>query len=394
MQLKLGYLSGPVDARAIYRSLRDRSQTDLFGTSYMRHFMQVCEEIGSDAVIVTTHGGKAYEERLGRFTILNRPPYGGSGLRYHFRQSRWVTDRLGEMEKRGVGTVILTAAQHHWFMTRPFRARGMRFINSYHCAVRAIGHKRWSVHEGLIRLTSLLHLSHGDPTMVIVPNIVEELAQEAGAGRRRVIQLLPDYPREQFASFAPPPIASARQDRVRVLFAGRVTRNKGVFDIVEMAERLARRDGPAIEFHLHGEGDALEDLRRAAAASPAGSLITIHGFTPGSQLATHYAQSDIVIVPTRSDFDEGVAKSVVEGVLALRPVVTSQACPSIKLLADACVEAKVDDPASYADAIWSLATDPQLVAEKCAAAIRLRELFFDPPERYDRRLKQALALVD
>jgi len=157
---------------------------------------------------------------------------------------------------------------------------------------------------------------------------------------------------------------------------------------------LARRTGPVIEFHLHGEGDALEELRRVVATSSVGSLVTVHGFTPGSKLAAHYAQSDIVIVPTRSDFDEGVAKSVVEGVLALRPVVTSQACPSIKLLADACVEAEVDNPASYADAIWSLATDPDLVATKCDAALRLREMFFDPPERYDRRLRQALELID
>ena len=388
----IGYLSGPVDAREIYRSLREGVATSLFGTEYLQHFMRLCEAQGRKAIIVTTHGQEAYDVEVGHFSIRNRPQPPGKRLRYHLRQVEWVRDRLVEIEAWGARVCVLTAAQHYWLVTPPFRRRGMRFINSYHCAIRAIGHNRWSPHEFFIRMTSWRHLAHGDPTMVIVPTIADELAAEPGASRRCVLQVLPDYRAELFEHFQEPAIARGKQDVVRVMFAGRMTRNKGVYDIVEMARMLAAKASPRIEFHLHGEGDALANVRAAVAAASLEDLVIVHGFTPGAELSRHYMAADIVIAPTRSDFEEGVAKAVVEGVLTLRPVVTSRACPSIGILGDACLEAKVNDPASYADAIWHLANEPTLVAEKVAAARRLRPMFFDPPERYDRRLKEALTL--
>lgn len=394
MLKKIGYLSGPVDARRIYDSRMSGVHTDLFGTSYLSHLMEVCEDQDRQAVIITTHGSEAYDAQCGRFTILNRPQPGGRSLQYHLRQVSWARQMLGEFERRGVGTAVLTAGQHYWLVTPPFRRRGMRFINSYHCAIRALGHKRLSPHELFIRLTSLRHLAHGDPTMVIVPTIGDELAKEPGAQKRKVLQLLPDYNREVFANFTPPPLATEPQSKVNVIFAGRVTRNKGVFDILAVAEELAQREGPEVHFHIHGEGDALGALTAAVAASPARHLVQVYGFTAGLQLTDHYGRADIVIVPTRSDFDEGVAKSVVEGVLTLRPVVTSIACPSIHMLADACVEAQVDSPSSYADAVWKLANNPDLVRAKSRSGATLRDMFFDPPERYDRRLREALTIVE
>lgn len=391
---KLGYLSGPVDARRIYDSLVHGTHTDLFGTSYLRHLMQVCEDEKRDAVIVTTHGDERYDIQLGRFKILNRPVPRGRSLRFHLRQVWWTYEILVEMEQAGVGTTVLTAAQHYWFVTPTFRMRGMKFINSYHCSLRALGHKRFSPHEVFIRLTSKFHLSKGDPTMVIAPTIGEELAREAGVHKRRTIQIFPDYDRAIFQDMVPPNIAISEQPIVHVIYAGRITRNKGVFDILSIAEKLASRTGPEVHFHLHGEGDALELLRQKVHASSHGHLVHLYGFTAGEDLKTHYAEADIVLVPTRSDFEEGIAKSVVEGVLTLRPVVTSRACPSIHLLSGACSEAEVDDPESYAAAIWRLANDPDLADAKVQAAVQLREIFFDPPERYDRQLKQALAIAE
>ncbi len=206
--------------------------------------------------------------------------------------------------------------------------------------------------------------------------------------------MLPDYDPATFEHFKFPPFAEVRQDQLNVIFAGRVERDKGVFDILTMAEDLAQREGPRVQFHIHGEGGALAPLKDAVARSAYGDRVTIHGFTSGTEMARHYMDSDIIIVPTRSTFEEGVAKSVVEGVLSLRPVVTSIACPSIGMLADACVEAQVNNPASYADAIWRLANDPALVRKKVEAATRLRTMFFDPPERYDRQLRNALAAAE
>lgn len=388
---KLGYLSGPVDARGIYRSLREGQHTSLFGTSYMRHLMQVCEEQGREAVIVTTHGNEAYDERLGSFTILNRPPPRGRSLHYHWRQALWTRSMLAEMERHGVRTAVMTAAQHYWFVSAPFRKRGMRFINSYHCAIRSMRHNKSGIHELFVRLTSSRHLRHADPTMAIAPVVLGQLACEPGHERRKTWRIVPDYDRAIFARFEPNLIEG---DAVEILFAGRVETNKGVFDLLTACERLNAAGARQFRFHIHGEGGALEDLRQRAESSSVADRFIIHGFTAGATLADHYAASHIVVVPTRSDFEEGLAKSVIEGVLTLRPVVTSQVCPAIEVVGDACLEARVDDAGSYADAILRLAEDPGLLAEKVQAARRLREDFFDPPNSYAANLREALKVAE
>lgn len=391
MPPKLGYFSGPVDARAIYASLRSGDHTSLFGTSYVKHFMRLCERQGREAVILTTHAGASYEETRGNFSIVNRPPPGGKGLAYHWRQIGWTRRCLAELERRGARTVVMTAAQHYWFVTPPFRKRGMRFVNSYHCAIRSLGHRVVGPHEAFVRLTSLRHLSHGDPTMAVAPYILSQLAREPGARTRRTWCFVPDYDREMFANFAPHPIEAAV---VEIMFAGRVEANKGVFDMVTACEMLNRGSERKFRFHFHGEGGALEELRARAAASPCRDFLIVYGFTAGEALAAHYAASHIVVVPTRSDFDEGLAKSVIEGVLALRPVVTSRVCPAIQVVGEACVEARMDDPASYAEAFRMLADDPALLAAKAEAARCLREDFFSPDASYAQTLEDALDIAE
>ncbi len=391
MPSKLGYFSGPVDARNIYASLRSGDHTSLFGTSYMKHLMQVCEQQGRDAVILTTHVGASYEETLGRFAIVNRPPPGGSGMAYHWRQIGWTRDCVAELERYGARTVVMTASQHYWFITPPFRKRGMRFVNSYHCAVRPLGHRVVSPHEVLIRLTSMLHLSHGDPTMAVAPHILRQLTREPGAGKRRTWCFTPDYDRKIFADFKPHRIG---EGPVEIIFAGRIEANKGVFDMVTACEALNRGTGRKYRFHFHGEGEALLQLRARVAASPCRDFLIVHGFTAGDALAAHYAASHIVVVPTRSDFDEGLAKSVIEGVLALRPVVTSRVCPAIEVVGEACVEARVDDPASYVAAFRQLAESPALMTAKAIAALGLRENFFAPEANYAHTLREALKVAE
>ena len=357
----------------------------------MRHFMTVCEEQGRQAVIVTTHPGDAYEEQFERFTILNRPFPDGRFLHYHWRQLRWVQARLTELEKLGARTVVMTAAQDHWFVTPPFRRRGMRFINSYHCAVRDLSYSRLSSQEIFVRLSSRHHLYYGDPTMAVSPLILRQLDQEFGASKRTSFQFIPDYDRDIFSGFDEHVVG---EGPVEIIFAGRVEVNKGVFDLLKMCELLNDTGELVYRFHVHGEGSALTMLREAAARSRHKDLFCIHGFTAGGALAQHYAASHIVVVPTRSDFAEGLAKSVIEGVLALRPVVTSKVCPAIDVVREACVEAEMDDPNSYAQALRSLATRPDYLQEKVQAARKLRENFFQPFQSYSTTLRQSLELAE
>ena len=153
----VGYLSGPVDARDVYDAAMSGGHTKLFGTSYISQYYALLDAGGIAGVVITSEDGEAYDASRGKFAILNRPKPTSGSWRYHVDMCRWTYDRLREMEDRGVKVTIMTDAQDYWFMSLPFRIRGMRFVNSYHCAIRALDHSRLTPHEGFKRLTSWLH---------------------------------------------------------------------------------------------------------------------------------------------------------------------------------------------------------------------------------------------
>ena len=88
-------------------------------------------------------------------------------------------------------------------------------------------------------------------------------------------------------------------------------------------------------------------------------------------------RSHATIVPTRSEFPEGLAKTAVEGVLSGRPVITSAVVPAMEILRAACVEAKPDDADSYAEQILNLIDEPERYLSLCQACKEFEMQFYD-----------------
>ena len=153
----------------------------------------------------------------------------------------------------------------------------------------------------------------------------------------------------------------------RVMFAGRIEENKGVFDILSMAEKL-----PDIEFTVCGDGYALDEVRRRA-----GGNVTITGRLKRAELMARYLEAHIVIVPTRSTFTEGFPMVVAEAILLLRPVVTSPVVHASDVLAGALLLARTDDARSYAEAIRKIQMDEQLYLHLVANARSVRPSILD-----------------
>ena len=99
-----------------------------------------------------------------------------------------------------------------------------------------------------------------------------------------------------------------------------------------------------------------------------------------------------MIVPTTTDFVEGLNKVILEGVLAGRPVIASAVCPALDVVRDAVVEVAPDDAAGYRDAILQLRGDPELYARKRRACVDYKEQFYDPANSWAAALRSALSL--
>ncbi len=84
------------------------------------------------------------------------------------------------------------------------------------------------------------------------------------------------------------------------LFVGRLTREKGVFDLLQAYATLAPELRAAVGLVLVGEGNARAELEQRAGAIAPGTVL-FPGFAQRTQLASYYALAETFLFPTHTD---------------------------------------------------------------------------------------------
>jgi len=226
-------------------------------------------------------------------------------------------------------------------------------------------------------------------------SVSEEITRQVGeltnSKSRPVTSFIPQYRRSSFAKIRAP---HENGSPFNVLYVGRIERNKGVFDVVEIARRLQQDGRSEFHFDLCGAGAALQDLRKAIDAAGLSQTVRCHGHCDQTTMSEMYSRSHVVIVPTTSDFIEGFNKVVAEGVLAGRPVITSSVCPALALVRDSVVEVPPDDVSAYANAIVQLREDRELYRDKRRACAAAQEQFYEPRKGWAAVLERVLASIN
>jgi glycosyltransferase involved in cell wall biosynthesis len=214
-------------------------------------------------------------------------------------------------------------------------------------------------------------------------------AQADGATRLPYFGWCAQYEPEGFDA------ASVAEKRTpfRLLFAGRVEENKGVFDLVRISAALRQRCAVPVIIEVCGGGSALDALRAAVAASGEADRILVTGRLERAELLQAYRRAHAVIVPTRSTFCEGMPLVCAEAVLSGRPVVTSRLSNALAILGDAIAVAQPDDVSSYAEAIRGIAEDPARYERLRAACPAVAAQFLDRGRSYTAAVDQLITTL-
>ncbi len=396
---RIVYAAGPGDVIATYQHwVNGTDDPSQVAVTYSSQFYDVCQSLHATGYILASHP-RTEQLQAGSFRLEHRPilwqrsPH----ILFHLGQI-WYGLRLVISAVRFQATVVIVAdGTTHWFVLGLLPLLGIRVIPSLHCLLwrtfqpqRRIEHLLWRLNRALFRnqVTAILAVS---------TEIAGQVEQLAGTLQPPVALFLPIYRREQFADLAPSNWCtqdlSQGRSPFRVLFAGRIEPEKGVFDLLEIAKRLARASQGEIMFDLCGEGTALDELRQAVRGAGLELVFFCHGHCNQAQMRQHYAQSHVIIAPTRTDFGEGLNKVVVEGVLAGRPVVTAATCPALSYVRAAVVEVSPDDLQGYGDALLKLWSDRIFYQHKQRACLRLQECFYDPARSWAAILRTILVAL-
>lgn len=173
------------------------------------------------------------------------------------------------------------------------------------------------------------------------------------------------------ADIAPPAGPSPFGDhpgRISLLFVGRFERQKGL-DILLDAFAGARRSNPSLHLHVvgaqvhHGCGPVVAE----------DSSITFHSWVPASEVATYYANADLMVMPSRW---EGLPMVLIEALRAGTPVMLPDTSGLGDLIEDGAsgIVVAAPEPALFEAALAAL--DPaRLLAMRPRARARYEARF-------------------
>ncbi|MEO5881841.1 MAG: glycosyltransferase family 4 protein [Caldimonas sp.] len=318
-------------------------------------------------------------ERLsdGANRIENRPRVTSkpvSGLTFHVVQLLYALSLLLSAIRFRATHAIIDSGTTHWFTLSLFRLAGIEPHPNFHNVYWPVGHEpRGAVKRAILRLDGFVFRHSVRAVLGVSP----ECGQQAGLMSGGATQFV-DY-RIQFEigdfGTLPPPVLSLP---MRIMFAGRVEENKGVFDILTICELLSARRPNGFVFDICGSGGASDALAAQIATRRLGSSVTLHGKLVRPDLLKVYGRSHLVIVPTRSTFCEGLPGVCAEAVIAGRPVLTSRLSNALEVLRGALVNAREDDPTDYAGKIEALADDPDRYSELVRNTALVRGQFLNP----------------
>jgi len=324
--------------------------------------------------ISLSHFPETQSIKFDRFLAFTKPKMMLNGsLGYHLSQLIYGIYLLGICIKHRPKYLHIMNGVTHWFVLAPLKLLGIKIFPQFHNSFWAKGFPpNDKIKLFLLKLDAWFLKHIADVAICCSPEIKHQIEKMTHYQNCPTFVFKAQFYRENFET--PLPLPAHNTKPFVVIFAGRIEHNKGIFDILKMGQQLKNEQ---VIFHICGGGSDLDALKKTCSQLGLDAQIIIHGRLNRPQLISIYSQGHAVIVPTRSDFFEGLPLVVIEGVLLGRPVITSALSNALDVLGDAIVEAQADNVDSYVTAIRALSSSTDLYQQKQAACLALREQFLD-----------------
>jgi glycogen synthase len=385
------YACGPGNAIEAHKNWRSaKPYPGEFSITYSSLVEDLCQELGAHAYLVS-HDATPKFVTDGTFTVEHRPKRGEAKGRigYLARECSYAVSLVASAVKYRADVAIVSSGTTLPFCLWLFRLAGIPVVAVLHNSLWPRGHRsKGGLQRAMQWLDSTFWRWGVSGVVGVSPECIRQVGELRGSSHDERLQVMrPLYDR---ARVSPPPPRKHSDGPFRIVFFGRVVRNKGVFDILDIASRVEQLRPGQVRWEIWGDGPDLEELRAEHERTGLGEVVRIGGWAAPKDQMKIYARAHASIVPSRSDFAEGLAKTAVESVLAGRPVITNPVVPALDVLRPACVEARTDDIQSYVDAVTALQSNAALYEELQRACTMLAGEFYERDRGLGARLKSVL----
>jgi glycogen(starch) synthase len=249
------------------------------------------------------------------------------------------------------------------------RRAGIPLVVTVHCSVRhtyVASGLRGRVLATLGSAAEALVLGRADRVIALTPRLAGAL-QASGVPATRVRVVPSGVVPQLFADGAPDPFP--RVPRPRVLFVGRLHRQKGLGVLLQATARVRSRP----HLLVVGDGPERRQVRRAARRLGLDGRVHVTGFVPHRAVPAAMRHADVLVLP--SVYEE-LGSVLLEAMQAGVPVVASRTGGIPDAVGDAAALVPARDAAALAAAIDEVLTDGAL-AGRLIRAGRERARRFD-----------------
>jgi glycosyltransferase involved in cell wall biosynthesis len=353
----IAHTAGPGDVITTYRHwLKGEADPHEVSETYSGQFYGRIKARSLSACVIGSHPRQEVL-RDAWITLEHRPRHskGKSGLAFHLAEL-WYWLRVISTFIRARAAIAVIGDMEHWWLLTLLRLAGIEVITVLHCTFWPKGHRSSRFSRRVVGALNGWFWRHVPvATISISPECerqVRELAGERVAGA--LLQARPLY-HSGYLDAIPAP--HWEQQPFRVLFAGRMERDKGIFDLLDLAERLRDFTHHEVVFEVCGSGSAQDEFAEAIERRRLEDQVRFIGRLDRHGMKDAFNRAHITFVPTTATFPEGLNQVVVESVLAGRPVIATEICPAIEVVPNAVISIAAGDIDAMAEAIRRLATD-------------------------------------
>jgi glycogen(starch) synthase len=390
--MRILYAAGPGDVIGAHKSWASgQPHPSQVSLTYSGQFADYCRDVEAKAYIISSHADRR-RVTDGNFTLEHRPKpmSGAGGLKYHLSQVLYGVGIVASALRYRAHAVVAHSDTTHLFVLAPLRLFGVRVVPSLHNTLWPAGFPPHGlVSRTLLKLNGLFFRWFASAVVCVSPECVRQVRSISGGRPQGIYDMRAQFYPLYFSSIRKAPEHASRP--FRIAFVGRADHDKGAFDVLKMAQKVNSERPGETHWELCGDGPDLAELRKSTADLGLDSIITIRGWTSPEEMKDVLSRSHIAIVPTRSSFPEGLAKTAAEAILAGRPLITSAVTPALEVLRPACLEAKADDVDSYVSCVMRLLDDQETFERLRDACKDLQSQFYDRGRGHCSALKAAIS---
>lgn len=246
----------------------------------------------------------------------------------------------------------------------------------YNCStLDKFRHDDTTAAEKLLRLPEYTFRTHGGKRLA---NGVDRLFAISPAVKRihetkvdTQISVVPNFSDPEFDQSVD--TAAQSDDKITLLYVGRLVKNKGVSDLIEAVDRLHDRSWQQVQLEIVGDGKLRQSIENEARSRGLSECVSVEGWIPYEKLPQHYLNADLFVHPGR--WPEPFGRTVLEALQTGTPVLVTDIGAPPWIVGDAGKTCEPSNVESLTNAIKQIADNPARLDELRSNTTRRAERF-------------------